>query len=550
MKHIWILIVLLVLGCSKSSEQSMPALPELEADRVFMGGQIYTVDSDRSWAEAVAIRSGRVIANFDEALNSTEATDPANFAIAGLSVNAAELLTGDRSVRLTTSTMTSGASYTLVVNNIKDLAGNTMQPDSSANFDFFETMTASFQDGLAPDPGYDGTSDAYIREASASTAHGLETTLQVDGDEASGTGQDMSSLVSWDISSIPAGSTVESARMILGVTNISNGSYSCYPMLTPWTESEVTWNQASSGTPWGAPGASSASDSGANAVCTVIAGSTGSLTVDLNPDGIALVQSWVNDSASNYGIIISDTATTDGADFHSSESTTNNARPRFEVTYRVSTPPVNTAPTADFSFDCSNLDCTFTETSSDGDGNVTTWSWDFGDSNTSSTQNPAHSYAAAGDFTVTLTVTDDDGATDDVSMVVTVSEPPSQLDRFAEADLPSAGSVSGTFNATHGDDSAFQSITERESGGKKNNRYSYLSHTWRFTVAPGSLITVYANAWSGGSSEGDQFRFEWSSDNSSFNHLFTVSTTSQSNVQSAVIPASGTVYIRVQDTDD
>ncbi|MFC1689065.1 amidohydrolase [Pseudomonadota bacterium] len=62
MKHIWILIVLLVLGCSKSSEQSMPALPELEADRVFMGGQIYTVDSDRSWAEAVAIRSGRVIA--------------------------------------------------------------------------------------------------------------------------------------------------------------------------------------------------------------------------------------------------------------------------------------------------------------------------------------------------------------------------------------------------------------------------------------------------------------------------------------------------------
>ena len=51
-----------------------------------------------------------------------------------------------------------------------------------------------------------------------------------------------------------------------------------------------------------------------------------------------------------------------------------------------------------------------------------------------------------------------------------------------------------------------QAITERESGGKKNNRYSYLSHTWRFSVAPGSPVTLFTNAWSGGSSAADTFR--------------------------------------------
>jgi PKD repeat protein len=38
-------------------------------------------------------------------------------------------------------------------------------------------------------------------------------------------------------------------------------------------------------------------------------------------------------------------------------------------------------------------------------GVPTTWSWNFGDSNTDNTQNPTHTYAAAGSYTVTLTVT-------------------------------------------------------------------------------------------------------------------------------------------------
>jgi serine protease AprX len=38
-------------------------------------------------------------------------------------------------------------------------------------------------------------------------------------------------------------------------------------------------------------------------------------------------------------------------------------------------------------------------------GEITNWAWDFGDSGTSILRNPSHTYAAAGDYTVSLTVT-------------------------------------------------------------------------------------------------------------------------------------------------
>jgi PKD repeat protein len=164
-------------------------------------------------------------------------------------------------------------------------------------------------------------------------------------------------------------------------------------------------------------------------------------------------------------------------------------------------------------------------------------------------QNPLHAFASAGDYTVSLTATDDDGASDSYSELVSVSAPPAFIDQVAIADLPSAGTVSGSYAATHADGGSVQSITERLSGGKPSKSYSYLSHTWQFSVVQGSPITLYANAWSGGSSDGDSFKFAWSSNNSSFTDLFTVPVNDLASVQSATIPASGTIYIRVTDTN-
>jgi hypothetical protein len=50
----------------------------------------------------------------------------------------------------------------------------------------------------------------------------------------------------------------------------------------------------------------------------------------------------------------------------------------------------------------------FTDLSS-GSGTIIGWNWDFGDGNTSTLQNPSHSYATAGVYTVCLTITVQDG---------------------------------------------------------------------------------------------------------------------------------------------
>ena len=88
----------------------------------------------------------------------------------------------------------------------------------------------------------------------------------------------------------------------------------------------------------------------------------------------------------------------------------------------------NRAPKADFTFlprEPTDLDTIeFTDRSTDPDGRIVKWHWDFGDGETSTKQNPSHRYQDDGRYTVKLTVTDDDGATDSISQTIIVSNVP------------------------------------------------------------------------------------------------------------------------------
>jgi PKD repeat protein len=76
----------------------------------------------------------------------------------------------------------------------------------------------------------------------------------------------------------------------------------------------------------------------------------------------------------------------------------------------IVTTPTGLPPEADFTVACSGLDCDFSSTgSSDPDGLITAWNWEFGDGETSTEQNPSHTFATGGPYTVTLVVTDDRG---------------------------------------------------------------------------------------------------------------------------------------------
>jgi MYXO-CTERM domain-containing protein len=71
--------------------------------------------------------------------------------------------------------------------------------------------------------------------------------------------------------------------------------------------------------------------------------------------------------------------------------------------------------------------------STDSDGTIVSYAWDFGDGTTGSGEMTTHAFTAAGSFLVQLTVTDDDGAIDQDTVLANIGGTPSNLSPVAEA---------------------------------------------------------------------------------------------------------------------
>lgn len=100
----------------------------------------------------------------------------------------------------------------------------------------------------------------------------------------------------------------------------------------------------------------------------------------------------------------------------------------------------NTPPVANFSFTANGLTVGFTDSSTDANGSIASRSWNFGDGTTSTAINPSKTYSAAGTYNVTLTATDNQGATNSVSKSVTVgTTPPPVLPECTASDSRQLG---------------------------------------------------------------------------------------------------------------
>jgi serine protease len=112
---------------------------------------------------------------------------------------------------------------------------------------------------------------------------------------------------------------------------------------------------------------------------------------------------------------------------------------------------VNAAPTARFTFSCAGSSCSFDGSgSADSDGTIQAYRWDFGDGVSASGSGSQHTYPAAGTYTATLRVTDNDGATaadsKTVGLVTNLTVKASKVKGLWKVDLAWSGPSGATFD--------------------------------------------------------------------------------------------------------
>ncbi|WP_237214680.1 phytase [Falsiroseomonas oryziterrae] len=194
------------------------------------------------------------------------------------------------------------------------------------------TKTLSFQQGAN---GYAGTRDTELRQAAATTSQATATSLSIDGDAPSGTGQDQQGLLRFDglfgtgSGQVPLGATILSATLALQTTNAGDGA-ALHRMTKSWADT-ATWSSMTNGIQPDGIEASSTPDATTGRV-----GALGTTTIDVTKS----VQAWAAGAANNGWALLP--LGNDGWDFLSAQGAT---APRLTITYETGTSSTTTTTT-------------------------------------------------------------------------------------------------------------------------------------------------------------------------------------------------------------
>lgn len=143
---------------------------------------------------------------------------------------------------------------------------------------------------------------------------------------------------------------------------------------------------------------------------------------------------------------------------------------------------VHLPPTADFSYICTDLECSFDAGLSSDDQPIPSggYAWSFGDGATGSGRTVSHTYAAGGAYTVTLTVTDSGGKSGTKARSVSVSAGgPTCAGLTQEAE---SGALTGFAVLSDGTASSGQYIEVANGTGNQNTPNEGFKATYCFDV--------------------------------------------------------------------
>jgi PKD repeat protein len=173
----------------------------------------------------------------------------------------------------------------------------------------------------------------------------------------------------------------------------------------------------------------------------------GTLTVEWNVDGGAWQPATYNGGTGYYEAPWDTTMVADGSHTLNAQATDSDTNVGSDSN-GVTVDNVNEPPVASFTYTCTGLSCDFDGSGSYApDGAIVSYDWDFGDGSPHGNEATAnHTYATAGTYSVVLTVTDDDGATDTDAQDVTVSQPPAASFTFTCTDLSCDFDGSGSYD--------------------------------------------------------------------------------------------------------
>jgi PKD repeat protein len=200
-----------------------------------------------------------------------------------------------------------------------------------------------------------------------------------------------------------------------------------------------------------------------------------------DPDGTIVSYFWdFGDGTNGTGEIINHTYADDGTYTVALTVTDNDglSDTAFDSVTVLNRPPVASFTESAETVLTSDIIYFNASASYDPDGSIVSYFWDFGDGTNATGITVGHAYADDGNYTVTLTVTDDDGATDTVTATKTILNRP-----------PVASFAESAETVYTGETIAFNASSSYDPDG------SIVSYFWDFGDGTNATGTVVSHAY-------------------------------------------------------